>query len=133
MCESCRFDIIFADKNQNFTPTDVARFVAKTLDLIAKPLTSGYKLPIQFFQVKNIIHGRLPDEITLEKHNDSPWYLNFYLRYIKALKDQRYPLNPNPSAHYERNVNKLTEQFGIEQKKNAETTQIALINEKTWT
>jgi len=85
------------------------------------------------FEIKNIIHGRFPDEITLQKHNDQPCYLNFYHRHIKALKDQRYPLNANPSVHYERNVKKLTKQFGEEQKKNAETTRITLINGEIWT
>jgi len=103
------------------------------LDLIAKPLTNGYKLPLQLLQIKNLIHGRLPDELTSQKHNAQPWYLNFYLRYVKVLKDERYPLNPNPSAHYERKVQMLTEQFGKEQKKNAQTTRITLINDETWT
>ena len=130
MCEECRFDIIYGSKN--CTPTDVARFIAKTLDRIAKPLTNGQKLPLQLLQIKNLIHGRLPDEITPQKHNTQPCYLNFYLRYTKALKDERYPLNPNPSAHYQKKVQMLTKQFAEEQKKNSETTRITLINGETW-
>jgi len=78
------------------------------------------------FRVKNIIHGRLPDEITLQKYNNQPCHLNFYLRHIKALKDERYPLNSNPTR-YETTVQELTEDFGEEQKENAKTV-IELIN-----
>ena len=94
------------------------------------PLNTGLKLPLQLFEIKKIIHGRLPDEITLQKHNDQPCFLNMYLRHIKALKDYKYPLNS--TSKYQKDVIKLTEIFSVEQMKIAKTV-IELINGKTWT
>ena len=53
MCESCRFKILY--KHKYGSPQKVAKFIARTCDIIAKPLPYGDKLDVQIFEVKHLI------------------------------------------------------------------------------
>jgi hypothetical protein len=56
------------------------------------PLTLGEKLPVEIFDIKKLIQKRLPEYVSNHEGNNKEYFLNYYLRYVSALKRGRYNL-----------------------------------------